>query len=515
MTQAAAPAPDKLSRDILVVAGVVVLGAIMSILDVTVVAVAQVDFMLDFDVTNPATVAWTMTGYTLALAAVIPTAGWAASRFGTRNVYLVSLVLFLLGSVLCAMADSIGMLVAFRMIQGLGGGLLMPIGMMIMTRAAGPERLGSVMAVLGIPMLLGPIAGPILGGWLIDIASWHWIFLINIPLGIIALVYAWFVLPRGDNSPGRKLDIIGLLLLSPGLALFLFGISSSAEKGTFNDPQVYICMIVGGLLILAFVAWALRGKVSSPLLDLRLFSNRTLTISVITMIFFSVAFFGAGLLYPQYFQLVGGKTPMMAGLLLAPQGLGAMLSMPIAGKLTDRMGPGKFVLAGLVLIAIGVAVFTTVGAEPNYVLLCSALFIQGLGMGMTMMPIMSSALATLRGPQVADGSTLLNAIQQTASSIGTAVITVIFTGLLAASTRMTLVAASSSIPGAPKPTADLVEAAKIDAANGFATTFIVAAVLVACCLIPAYFLPRRRVVDVMAEDVAIDGATPPAPVIMH
>ncbi|MFC0314620.1 DHA2 family efflux MFS transporter permease subunit [Gordonia phosphorivorans] len=505
MSQASpAVAPDKLGRDVFIVAGVVVLGAIMSILDVTVVAVAQLPFMQDFNVDNPATVAWTMTGYTLALAAVIPTAGWAASRFGTRNVYIASLVLFLLGSLLCALSTNIGMLVAFRMIQGLGGGLLMPIGMMIMTRAAGPDRVGSVMAILGIPMLLGPIAGPILGGWLIDVASWHWIFLINIPLGLIALVYAWMVLPTNDKAPGRKLDIIGLLLLSPGLALFLFGVSSSAEEGTFNAPRVYVSMIVGGLLILAFVFWALRAKY--PLLDLRLFRNRTLTVSVITMAFFAVAFFGSGLLYPQYFQMVGEKSPMMAGLLLAPQGLGAMLTMPIAGKLTDKMGPGKFVLGGLVLILIGVSMFIAVGPEPSYVYLCGALFIQGLGMGMTMMPIMSAALASLRGDDVSDGSTMLNALQQTAASIGTAVITVIFTGLLLADTRGILM--SIGLPGVDIP-APVVEAAKVDAANGFSTTFLVASVLVACCFIPAFFLPRRKITQVVAEDVQIDSADQP------
>lgn len=514
-TQAASPpaAPDKLSRDVLIVAGVVVLGAIMSILDVTVVAVAQVPFMQEFQLDNPATVAWTMTGYTLALAAVIPTAGWAAARFGTRKVYIVSLVLFLIGSLLCALATNIGMLVAFRMIQGLGGGLLMPIGMMIMTRAAGPERVGSVMAVLGIPMLLGPIAGPILGGWLIDTASWHWIFLINIPLGIIALVYAWYALPKGDQTPGRKLDIFGLLLLSPGLAMFLYGVSSSAEEGTFNSPKVYGFMIAGGILILAFVAWALRGKADHPLLDLRLFRNRALTVSVVTMIFFAIAFFGAGLLYPQYFQMIGEKSPMMAGLLLAPQGIGAMLTMPIAGKLTDKMGPGKFVLGGLVLILVGVSIFITVGAEPNYLLLCIALFIQGLGMGMTMMPIMSAALASLRGDEVSDGSTLLNAIQQTASSIGTAVITVIFTSIAAVSSLQLL--RGLSMPGFPRPADAVIEAAKVDAANAFSTTFIVAAVLVACCFIPALFLPRRKVVDIISEEgVDVDDAKP-APVIMH
>ena len=169
----------------MIVAGVVVLGAIMSILDITVVAVAQRTFQETFDATQ-AQVAWTTTAYTLALATVIPLTGWAADRFGTKRLYILAIVLFTAGSALCATATSLEMLVAFRVLQGLGGGMLMPLGMTILTRAAGPERLGRVMAVLGVPMLLGPIFGPILGGWLIDVASWHWIFLINVPIGIVA-----------------------------------------------------------------------------------------------------------------------------------------------------------------------------------------------------------------------------------------------------------------------------------------------------------------------------------------
>ena len=212
-------APDtKLDRHVLVIAGVVVLGAIMSILDVTVVSVAQNTFQNEFN-TDAAGAAWTMTGYTLALAAVIPLSSWAAARFGTKNVYMMSLILFTIGSALCALAWNIGSLVAFRVVQGLGGGLLMPIGMMILTKAAGPERVGSVMAVLGIPMLLGPIAGPILGGLLIEKASWHWVFLINVPIGVVALVYSWFALGNDDEKSKPKIDIVGLLLLSPGLSL--------------------------------------------------------------------------------------------------------------------------------------------------------------------------------------------------------------------------------------------------------------------------------------------------------
>ena len=492
-TQPAAADETKLDRGVFVVAGVVVLGAIMSILDVTVVSVAQRDFMETFH-TNPAGAAWSMTGYTLALAAVIPLASWSVARFGTKKVYMTSLVLFVLGSILCATAGSMTELIIYRMIQGLGGGLLMPVGMMIMTRAAGPERVGSVMAVLGIPMLLGPIMGPILGGWLIEIASWHWIFLINIPIGVIALVYAWFALKDDAEKEPARIDFVGLLLLSPGLALFLYGVSSSAEHRTFAKPGVYVPMIIGGLLIAGFIYHALRSK--NPLLDLRLFKNPTLRVAAITMVFFMIAFFGASLLYPQYFMFVRGEGTLAAGLLLAPQGLGAMMTMPIAGKMTDKMGPGKFVLAGLVLIMIGVGVFTQVGVDTPLWLLCIALFIQGLGMGMTMMPIMSSALATLKGPEVPDGSTLVNVIQQTASSIGTAVITVIFTGMLTVSARALMTGGPDA---AAKMSPEEIGGAMQNMADSYGNAFFVALGLIAVTFIPAFFLPRKKIANPEGE----------------
>src|SRR5690606_12207760 len=210
----------KIDAAVLKIAGVVVLGSIMSILDITVVNVALPTFQSDLGVENYSTVAWTVTAYTLALAAVIPLTGWAADRFGTKRLYMLALVLFTAGSVLCAAAWNIETLIGFRVVQGFGGGMLMPLGMTIMTKAAGPERMGRLMAILGVPMLLGPILGPILGGFLIDNASWHWIFLINLPLGLIALVYAWVVLPQDRPEPSESFDFLGMALLSPGLALF-------------------------------------------------------------------------------------------------------------------------------------------------------------------------------------------------------------------------------------------------------------------------------------------------------
>ncbi len=504
-TAALGPQDEKLDRAVLLVAGVVVLGAIMSILDVTVVSVALPTFQTAFDA-EYSTVAWTMTGYTLALATIIPVTGWAADRFGTKRLYMLALVLFVLGSLLCAFAWDITSLVTFRVLQGLGGGMLMPLGMTIMTHAAGPTRVGRVMAVLGVPMLLGPIAGPILGGWLIGIASWHWIFIINLPIGIAALAAAARLLPRDDPKPSESFDFVGMLLLSPGLALFLYGVSSIPGAGTVAATGVLLPAGIGLVLVVAFVSHAFRA--AHPLIDLRLFGHRQLSISVVTMSLFAVAFFGAMLLFPTYFIQVRMETTLTAGVLLAPQGLGAMLTMPIAGRLTDRRGPGGLVLGGILLIAVGMGVFTQVTATTSYVLLLGALFVMGMGMGMTMMPIMSAALAALSHREVARGSTLMNIVQQTAGSIGTAVMSVILTDQYLSKPAVVAVRAAG---GDPSQMADLppdvLAAAPAQMAEAFATTFTVALVLVLLCLVPALLLPRKLVPQLPADEDA-----PPVPV---
>src|SRR3954464_15757999 len=272
--------PEKIDAAVLKIAGVVVLGAIMSILDITVVNVALPTFQTTFgSADNPVAyshVAWTVTAYTLALATVIPMSGWAADRFGTKRLYMVAITLFTLGSVLCATATSIEMLIGFRVLQGLGGGMLMPVGMTMMTRAAGPARMGRLMAILGVPMLLGPIFGPILGGWLIDHFSWHYIFLINAPIGLIALIYAQFALAKDNPQPSESFDFVGMLMMSPGLALFLYGVSSLPETGTITATKVWTTMLLGAALVIAFVLYSFKPK--HPLLDFRLFRNRNLTV---------------------------------------------------------------------------------------------------------------------------------------------------------------------------------------------------------------------------------------------
>ena len=533
--------PENIDAAVLKVAGVVVLGAIMSILDITVVNVALPTFQNVFGSKDSpvsyAHVAWTVTAYTLALATVIPLSGWAADRFGTKRLYITAILLFTAGSALCSTAASIQMLIGFRVLQGLGGGMLMPLGMTIMTRAAGPKRMGRLMAVLGVPMLLGPILGPILGGWLIQIASWHWIFLINVPLGVIAMIYAWRVLEKDAPEPSESFDFLGMALMSPGLALFLYGVSSIPSEGTFAAPKVWGTMLGGAVLMALFVLHSFRP--AHPLLDLRLFRNRDLTVSVITMFLFAGAFFGGLLLVPTYFQEVRGQSTLHAGLLVAPQGIGAMLTMPIAGALADRLPIGRIVPVGISVILVGLLGLTQVGADTSYTFLIGTLFVMGLGMGATMMPLFTAALKVLRHHEVARGSTLLNITQQVASSCGVALMSVLLTDhlnsspVIPGSTQVPqlpggLTEAGAAIMHSTRPSAFAQLAALLhipphgvadgldQAGAAFAHTYWVAWGLVALTLVPALLLPRRhRDVPDSEPDSGLQADDEAPPVVIH
>ncbi|MGK5557626.1 DHA2 family efflux MFS transporter permease subunit [Actinomadura kijaniata] len=493
-----------LDRGVLAVAAVVVLGAIMSILDVTVVNVALKHLVEDFN--RPlSTIQWVATGYTLALATVIPVTGWACARFGTKRLYMISIGLFVAGSALAGMAWNAESLIAFRVLQGLGGGMIMPAGMTILTQAAGAQRVGQVMSIVGIPMLLGPIAGPILGGWLVDDVSWEWIFYINVPIGAVALVLAARILKKDEPQPAEKLDFLGLVLLSPGLAALIYGLATGAEKSDFGRPDVLLATVGGAVLTLLFVWHALRKGNENPLIDLRLFKRRSVAAASGTMVLFACAFFGAMLIVPFYYQTVRGETAFASGLLLAPQGFGAMLTMPIGGKLTDKLGPGKVVLVGLATVVLGVAGFATlITPDSSYWLHAAALFVMGMGMGMTMMPTMSAAMQTLVHDEVPRASTALNIIQQIAGSIGTAFITV----LLAAQMRDRGLPSTNELSGgeaaanAPKPPPEVLAAMMQKLSDSFQTTYWWSLVLLAFAFLPALLLPRRK------PDTPVDAPMP-------
>jgi EmrB/QacA subfamily drug resistance transporter len=504
------PDSGKLDREVLAVASVVVLGAIMSILDVTVVNVAINTLAREFKTTLP-TIQWVATGYTLALATVIPLTGWASDRFGTKRLYMISIGLFAAGSALSGLAWSAESLIFFRILQGFGGGMIMPAGMTILTRAAGTDRVGRVMAVIGIPMLLGPIFGPILGGWLVDDFSWRWIFFINLPIAVVAIFLAGRILPRDVPKHDETLDVLGVALLSPSLALIIFGLAKSGSSGGFGSAKVIVPILVGAVMLAAFVRHALH-RARNPLIDLRLFKNRVFTVSTITLVLVVISVFGGMLLLPLYLQVVRGESAMDTGLLLAPQGFGAMISMPIAGRLSDKTGVGRIVPVGLTIVGISFLALTQLKADTSYVVFGVILWVMGLGMGATMMPTFSGAMQTLRQAQVARASTTLNINQQVGASIGTALMSVLLTHEL--TSRLGGhggIGAAASIP--PDQRAAILP--KMAAAFG-ATYWYAFALVVLALVIATPLLPKHKPPAVQEPGAGGDEAeAPPAPVLMH
>ncbi|MFF4990973.1 MDR family MFS transporter [Streptosporangium saharense] len=431
----------------------VVLGTIMTMLDATIVNVA-ID-VLGRDLGVPlSTVQWTITGYTLALSMTVPVTGWAIGRFGAKAAWITSLVLFGAGSILCGVAWSVGALIAFRVLQGIGGGLLMPIAQTLLARAAGPERLGRVMAVISIPSMLAPALGPLLGGVLVDHLSWRWMFYVNVPVCVVALLLAVRLLPGGEERGAGRLDLLGLALLSPGLAALVYGLSRLGE--TAGGTQAVLGLGLGAALVVAFVAHSLR-RGTDALIDVGLFRDRGLTTSVAALFCYSVGVFGVLLLVPLYSQSVPGTNVLDAGLLVAPMGVGAIVTMPLAGRLTDRIGARLPGVAGIVTVLVGT--LACAGTGPSAV----ALFVIGLGHGLVTPSIMASAYRTLPGVAVPGAATASQIVIRVGSALGAAVIAVVLQSL----SRSYGVAA-------------------------FSASFTWTLVIVAVALVPALMIPRHR-----------------------
>src|SRR4051794_521089 len=304
---------DRITPHVWRIAIVVILGAIMSVLDTTIVNVAL--DTLAKDLHSPLSdIQWVVTGYMLALAAVIPVSGWAVTRFGAKRLYLISLVLFTAGSALCGLSWSTATLIGARVLQGLGGGLLMPVGQMILVKAAGPRNMAKVMSAIGVPIILAPVFGPTLGGLLVEHAGWQWIFFVNLPIGAAAVIAALRLLPRDDaaRDTTKSLDAIGLGLVASGLVGITYGLAQSGSAGSLSANSVLIPFLGGIVLVAAFVLRALN--IQHPLLDVRLYANRAFAAASVTMTALGAALFGAMVLMPLYFQLVRGEDAVHTGL---------------------------------------------------------------------------------------------------------------------------------------------------------------------------------------------------------
>src|SRR5215472_13505475 len=375
-----------------VAASVVVVGALMSILNQTVVTVALPTLERDFGV-SLIDIQWVITGYSLGLAAVIPLTGWLADRYGTKRVFLTSQVLFTLASVLCGLAWSNGSLIAFRVVQGLAGGLIMPVGMTILMTVSRPEERGRMMAVLGLPMLVAPVLGPLLGGWLVQYVSWHVIFYLAVPIGVAGSVMTALMLQGSPpQAGGQRLDTGGLALGIPAVVAIVFGLSQPSMYGWLS-AQTMLPLLGGTILLAIFCVYELRSP--APLIEIRVFRDPAFAAAMTVNFSIGLALFGSVLLVPLFLQQVQGYGALDSGLVLAAQGLAAAVSMPLGGALTHRFGARQVVPFGLAVLTLSSLALATLAPDTPRLAIALMLAGRGAGVGLSIMPAMSSAFVTL------------------------------------------------------------------------------------------------------------------------
>ncbi|MFJ8112051.1 MDR family MFS transporter [Streptomyces sp. NPDC096132] len=404
----------------------IIVGALAVVFDTTIVSVALGDLAEELDAPL-STIQWVSTGYLLAVFVTIPLAGWAQSRLGGKRLWTASLGVFLLGSILSALAWDAAGLIAFRIVQGIAGGIMMPLTATLIMQAAKGRNIGKVMAVITVPTALGPILGPVLGGLILHLADWRWLFLVNVPFCVVGGWLARRNLPDDRPAPGSpraRLDVIGVLLLSPGVAALIYGLSRVEGSAGFADAEVLVPLIGGLALVGGFTARTLP-RTTGALVNLRLFRHRALA-SASTLLFLGgITLYGAMMLLPLYFQQVRGEDALGAGLLLIPQGVGALLARTLAGNYTDRIGPRWVALAAFAVVTAASVPFALVTDDTSEVLLMAALLVRGIGMGAAMIALSGAAYVGLEHKEIPDASIITRVAQQIGGSVGIAVLAVI------------------------------------------------------------------------------------------
>ncbi len=399
------------------VAAVVMLGPFMTSLDSTVVNVSLSALTRELN-TSLGTIQWVTTGYLLALALTLPLSGWLVDRIGAKRVYLICFSVFTLASLLCGSASTVEELISYRVLQGAAGGLLAPMAQMMLARVAGPN-LGRVIAYGAAPVMLGPVAGPSLAGFVLQHASWRWIFLINLPIGVISMILSWWVLPRDtDEVNPRRLDLFGYVMLGAALITGLHSLEGLG-RGEIGESGYEIELLGSAALMFSFVVGARRTG-ESAIIDLALFRGRNFSAAAATQFLSNFLSLGGQMLLPLYLFMAQGHTPAQTGLLLAPMGIGMFCSFVMMGHLTERFGPRKVAATGALLALIGTVPYVIFSADAMSPLFIEvSLFVRGVGLGSLGVPSISSAYAHLPKRRIPIATTAMNIVQRLGGPVGT------------------------------------------------------------------------------------------------
>jgi EmrB/QacA subfamily drug resistance transporter len=398
---------------------VFVVGLFMDLLDTTIVNVAMPAIGKDFNVSNATTLEWIVTGYLISLAVWIPASGWLGDRLGTKRVFIFALVVFTLGSALCGEAQSIGQLIAFRVLQGVGGGMLTPVGTAMLFRAFPPEERAKASAVLSAPVAIAPTLGPIIGGLLVDHANWRWIFRVNIPIGILGVILAVVFLQEHTEPDAGRFDLAGFVLGGAGLPLVLYALSVAPHDG-WTSAKVLLTGLGGlGLLVLLVVV---ELRIREPILQLRIFGDRMFRNSNIVAFMSFGGLMGLLFLLPLFLQQLRGLSATSSGLVTFSGALGVMLTAPFASRLYPVVGPRRMLFVGMLITMIGTLPFYWVELDTNLWLMRGILLVRGIGFGLGIVPLQAATFARVPSEQSGRASAIFSTNRQVASSVGVAIL---------------------------------------------------------------------------------------------
>lgn len=395
---------------------VVVVGSFMVMLDMTIVNIALPDIITFFQA-PVRSAQFVLTGYMLAIAVIMPAAGYLTDTFGTKRIYLFSVGAFTIGSMLCGLSWNVPSLIAFRVIQGLGGGMLMPLGMTILFKVVPRDQIGKITGLFGLPMVLGPVIGPTLGGYMVEYVDWRLIFTINIPVGATAILLGLAWLRETDIVANQHFDWRGFVLSGSGFAAVLYGFTYAPSDG-WGAPHI-VALLGGGLVLLTL--WvAVELTEQQPLLEMRVFKNTTFALATGVNFIITLGMFSSLFLLPLFLENFKGIGALETGLIMFPQALASGVMVPISGQLFDRVGPRPLIVTGLLILAYSTYRLAFLDLTTDANTIRDLLIVRGLAMGLITMPAMTVAMNTLPSHLIARGSALTNVLRQVFGAFGTA-----------------------------------------------------------------------------------------------
>ncbi len=398
---------------------IIVMGVFMAILDTSVVNVAIPKMETELNAST-AQIQWVLTAYMLTIGVLVPISGWMTDKFGPKKLFLSALVVFTGGSILCGMAWNLPSIVFFRIIQGMGGGFMMPVAMSMIFRIFPPDRRGTVMGVFGVAMIAAPAFGPVISGVLVEYWSWRWIFYLNVPIGIVAVGLGLFAMQEFSHEVKGTFDWAGFILSTVGFFSLLYGFNEVSSHG-WGSAEVETYITLGVLLVVAFIIVELFVK--HPMLNFRVTKNYMFSMSLLITSLINTATFAGVFLLPVYLQNIMGYSAIRTGLFMTPAALASAVLMPIGGRLFDRIGARPLAVIGLLIMTVATYLFSKLSLDSSSGTIQWLYILRSVGAGICMMPIMTAGMNTVRVNMVSQGTALTNTTRQVASSLGTALLT--------------------------------------------------------------------------------------------